>query len=56
MINTETTTEKCILVGLALQQDSRWLVKDHLKELSALAETANAEVVDTIIQEKQKQY
>lgn len=54
MINTETTTEKCILVGLALQKDSRWLVKDHLEELSALAETANAEVVDTIIQEKQK--
>ncbi len=54
MINTETTTEKCILVGLSLQKDSRWVVKDHLEELSALAETANAEVADTIIQEKQK--
>jgi GTP-binding protein HflX len=54
LINTEKKTEKCILVGVVLPTESRWLVQDHLDELASLAETAGAEVSDILIQEKKR--
>lgn len=54
LINTEKTKEKCILIGLYQPQQDKWLVKDHLDELASLANTAGAEVIDTVIQERIK--
>lgn len=47
-------TEKAILVGLEKQGVSRWDLEDSLSELSQLAATAGAEVVDTVIQKLEK--
>ena len=53
-INTENKQEKCLLVGLQLPFQDKWLVKDHLDELASLAYTAGAEVIDIVIQERKK--
>jgi GTP-binding protein HflX len=46
--------ERAILVGLALNRIERWQAEEHLDELALLADTAGADVVDKIIQEKDK--
>ena len=51
----EVKTERCILIGLVLQNQSKWEVIDHIEELKALAETSGAETVDAFIQNKVKQ-
>jgi GTP-binding protein HflX len=48
------TKEKAILVGVKLHSASRFAVEDSLAELALLIETAGGEVLDTIIQERQK--
>lgn len=42
------------MVGLALNRIARWQAEEHLDELALLADTAGAEVIDKIIQEKDK--
>ncbi len=44
--------ERAILVGLAGVQANRWLVNDYLDELSLLADTAGAEVIFRMVQER----
>ncbi|HEX9652987.1 MAG TPA: GTPase HflX [bacterium] len=46
--------ERAILVGLALNRVARWEAEEHLDELALLADTAGAEVIDKIIQEKDR--
>jgi len=48
------TKEKAILVGVKLPSVNRFHADESLEELKLLAETAGAEVLDTIIQERQK--
>jgi GTP-binding protein HflX len=48
------TKEKAILVGVKLPSIGRFYVEESLGELKLLAETAGAEVLDTVIQERQK--
>jgi GTP-binding protein HflX len=48
------TKEKAILVGVKLPSTARFYVDESLGELKLLAETAGAEVLDTVIQERQK--
>ena len=54
MINTKKTKEQCLVVGILLPFQDKWLAKDHLDELASLANTAGAEVNDIIIQERKK--
>ncbi|MDQ7053841.1 MAG: GTPase HflX [candidate division KSB1 bacterium] len=44
--------ERAILVGLASVQANRWLVNDYLDELSLLADTAGADVIFRMVQER----
>jgi GTP-binding protein HflX len=46
--------EKAILVGVKLHSASRFAVEDSLAELALLTETAGGEVLDTLVQERQK--
>ncbi|KAA3619774.1 MAG: GTPase HflX [Calditrichaeota bacterium] len=46
--------EKAILVGVSGVEANRWEAEEHLDELAQLAETAGADVVDTIIQDRKK--
>ena len=46
--------ERTILVGVKLPSLNRFYVDESLGELKLLAETAGAEVLDTVIQERQK--
>ena len=43
--------ERCALVGITWRE-KKWIIDDHLAELSELAKTAGAEVVRTFIQER----
>lgn len=56
MYRTEKSGEKerAVLVAVKLPKVSSFLVQDLLAELKLLAETAGAEVVDTVIQERKK--
>ncbi|MCK4358774.1 MAG: GTPase HflX [Candidatus Cloacimonetes bacterium] len=45
MFNTETKTEKAILVGLQTEDKSNYDVEESLQELSLLTETSNVEVL-----------
>lgn len=44
--------ERAILIGISLNHRDRWQTEEHLEELAALADTAGAEVIDKIIQER----
>ncbi len=44
--------ERALLIGLILDKDRRWETEEHLEELSLLADTAGAVVVDRVIQER----
>lgn len=48
------TKEKAILVGVKLPPVNRFSIEDSLQELTLLTETAGGEVLDTVIQERQK--
>ncbi len=48
------TKEKAILVGVKLPAVNRFYTEESLEELKLLAETAGAEVLDTVIQERHK--
>jgi GTP-binding protein HflX len=50
----ETKIERCILIGIVQQNQSRWEVLDHIDELKALAETSGAEIVDSFIQNRNR--
>ncbi|MGB2697094.1 MAG: GTPase HflX, partial [Candidatus Zixiibacteriota bacterium] len=47
-------SERAILVGVKLPGVSSFLVRELLAELKLLAETAGAEVVDIVVQERKK--
>lgn len=46
--------EKAILVGVSGVEANRWVTEEHLNELELLAETAGAQVVDIIMQDRKK--
>src|ERR1041385_4472345 len=56
MIETrpQKTRERALLIGLEKQGVSRWELHDSLDELRELANSAGAEVVDTVTQKLQK--
>src|SRR6202022_1075003 len=56
MIETrpKKTPERALLIGLEKQGVSKWDLRDSLEELAELANSAGAEVVDTITQKLQK--
>jgi GTP-binding protein HflX len=56
MIETrpKNTHERALLIGLEKQGVSKWDLQDSLKELAELANSAGAEVVDTVTQKLQK--
>ncbi len=55
MIKTETDSrERAIIVGLVRSSQSRWVAEDYLDELELLADTAGAEILDRMVQERDK--
>src|SRR6059058_2675976 len=56
MIETrpKKTHERALLIGLETERVSKWELRDSLEELAELANSAGAEVVDTITQKLQK--
>ena len=56
MIETrpKKTHERALLIGLEQQGVSKWDLQDSLEELAELANSAGAEVVDTVTQKLQK--
>ncbi len=46
--------ERAILVGVSGVHADRWETEEHLNELEQLADTAGAQVVDTIVQDRKK--
>src|SRR5438094_1271900 len=56
MIETrpKKTQERALLIGLEKQGVSKWDLRDSLEELAELANSAGAEVVDTITQKLPK--
>src|ERR1051326_7204277 len=56
MIETrpKKTHERALLIGLEKQGVSKWDLRDSLEELAGLANSAGAEVVDTVTQKLQK--
>ncbi|MCX6353992.1 MAG: GTPase HflX [Candidatus Aureabacteria bacterium] len=47
---SDENRERAVLIGLEFGRNRRWDVEDHLSELSQLAVTAGAEVVQTVLQ------
>src|SRR5438128_11542389 len=56
MIETrrQKTQERALLIGLEKKGVSKWDLRDSLDELRELANSAGAEVVDTVTQKLQK--
>src|SRR5437016_12252260 len=56
MIETrpKKTHERALLIGLEKQGVSKWELQDSLEELAELANSAGAEVIDTVTQKLQK--
>lgn len=54
LYDTEEKTEIAILIAVARKGSDRSKTEENLEELAALADTAGAEVVDTVIQEMDK--
>jgi len=44
--------ERAILVGMVRPGQGRWMTEDYLNELELLADTAGAQVLDRMIQER----
>jgi GTP-binding protein HflX len=53
-IRPKKTHERALLIGLEKQGVSKWELQDSLEELAELANSAGAEVVDTVTQKLQK--
>src|SRR5438270_10423868 len=53
-IRPKKTHERALLIGLEKQGVSKWDLQDSLDELAELANSAGAEVVDTITQKLPK--
>src|SRR3989475_7544424 len=51
---SKKTQERPLLIGLEKQGVSKWELQDSLEELAELANSAGAEVVDTVTQKLQK--
>ncbi|HHL71968.1 MAG TPA: GTPase HflX [Bacteroidetes bacterium] len=51
---TESVREKAIIVGVSGVSGDRWETEEHLDELELLADTAGAEVMDRMVQERKK--
>jgi len=54
VVTSSKEKERAILVGVVLPKMGRTQEKDSLDELAALADTAGAEVVERVIQERQR--
>lgn len=54
MYSQEKKTERILLVALASDNRERWDAVDSLEELAALAETAGGEVIEKILQIREK--
>ena len=55
MHNTEENNrERAILVGIVRRGDKRWLVEDSMDELELLADTAGAEVLERVVQDRDR--
>ncbi len=52
--NGQEEKEKVILVGCVLGGTSRWRVSDELDELDQLSQTAGAEVLQRVIQSRER--
>jgi GTP-binding protein HflX len=52
--NFDLLVEKAILVGVVLPSSKRWEVEENLAELKLLTETAGVEVVDILIQDRNR--
>ncbi|NBC27597.1 MAG: GTPase HflX [Bacteroidetes bacterium] len=50
--NPSITKEKAILVGIYGHETPRWLAKEYLEELELLADTAGADTVEKILQNR----
>ena len=50
----DNNRERAILVGLSRRGDKRWLLEDSMDELELLADTAGADVLERIIQERDR--
>lgn len=50
----DITPEKAMLVGVVLPRHQRWMVEDNLMELKFLAATAGVDVIDQLVQERQR--
>src|ERR1700739_239275 len=53
-IRPKKTHERALLIGLEKQGVSKWDLRDSLEELAELANSAGAEVVDTVTQKLEK--
>ena len=51
---TNLVSEKALLVGVVLPHTSHWEVDDNLEEIKLLTKTAGVEIVDKLIQEREK--
>jgi GTP-binding protein HflX len=49
---TQTAVDRAILIGLRLPRQKRWEVEESMEELSRLAESAGAEVLTSVVQER----
>ncbi|HLE44357.1 MAG TPA: GTPase HflX [Methylomirabilota bacterium] len=50
---THRATDRAILVGLRLPRQKRWEVEESMEELARLAQSAGAEVLATVLQERE---
>ncbi len=54
MIDLQNSVERCIIVSAVKKGANKYITNELLKEMSLLAETAGAEVIDTVYQELEK--
>ena len=54
MIDLQNRVERCIIVSAVKKGANKYITNELLKEMSLLAETAGAEVIDTVYQELEK--
>jgi GTP-binding protein HflX len=48
----QRAVDRAILMGLRLPRQKRWEVEESMEELSRLAESAGAEVLASVVQER----
>lgn len=53
-IDANATPENAVIAGVVLPRNRRWEVEENLYELKQLAATSGVEVVDQLVQERQK--